>query len=102
MSHHGIEQGTAHFSSVVASSGKENSNSSFPEDYTVKISDLQTVVSRLDKIVSVSYTHLDVYKRQIINSGYSTFCLIWVESVLLSRMMRIFTYPKKPITIRRL
>ena len=32
-------------------SGKENSNSSFPEDYTVKISDLQTVVSRLDKIV---------------------------------------------------
>ena len=32
-------------------SGKENSDSSFPEDYTVKISDLQTVVSRLDKIV---------------------------------------------------
>ena len=32
-------------------SGKENSNSSFPEDYAVKISDLQTVVSRLDKIV---------------------------------------------------
>ena len=32
-------------------SGKENSNSSFPEDYAVKISDLQTVVSRLDKVV---------------------------------------------------
>lgn len=32
-------------------SGKENSDSSFSEDYAVKISDLQTVVSRLDKIV---------------------------------------------------
>ena len=32
-------------------SGKENADSSFSEDYAVKISDLQTVVSRLDKIV---------------------------------------------------